>query len=540
MAVPRSARHHGAAEKASVSAPYWPFKGGVHAPQHKDESSREPVRPARLPKRLTLPVHQHIGEPAKPTVSIGERVLKGQLIAQASGFVSAAVHAPSSGTVTDIGYYPVPHPSGLSAPCIIIDTDGNDRWIEPPTTEDYRAIDPSHLRKLIRDAGIVGLGGAGFPAFIKLNPGSGKHIDTLILNGVECEPYITCDDRLMRERSAGIIAGMRIMRHALRARECIIAIEDNKPMAFEAMCRAAANEPGVRIALLPTVYPQGSEKQLIKVITGREVPSNGLPIHIGLVMHNVGTAYAVHRAIEHGEPLISRYVTVTGDAVKQPRNLEVLFGMSILDLLQECEADLAAAERIIVGGPMMGFALHALNTPVIKTVNCILATTAGRFPRPQRAMPCIRCGACMDACPVKLLPQQLYWYAHAKDFLRVQEYHLFDCIECGCCAYVCPSHIPLVQYYRFAKAEIWSREQEREKAEVARKRYEFRQQRLEREKGERASRLDEKKAELGRPAAAAGDAVADKPETKTAILAALERARTKHAEKTQEGDYPER
>ena len=539
VAVPRSARYHYAAETASVSAPRWTFNGGVRPPQYKDESSREPVRPARLPKRLTLPVHQHIGEPAKPTVSVGDKVLKGQLIAQASGFVSAAVHAPSSGTVTDIGDYPIPHPSGLSAPCIVIDTDGDDRWAERPANQDYRAIDPSHLRNMIREAGIVGLGGAGFPSFIKLNPGGGKHIDALILNGVECEPYITCDDRLMRERAAEIIAGMRIMRHALHARECIIAIADNKPMAFEAMCHAAANEAGVRVALLPTVYPQGSEKQLIKVITGKEVPSNGLPIHIGLVMHNVGTAYAVYRAIEHREPLISRYVTVTGDAVKQPRNLEVLIGMSVLDLLQECEADLAAAERVIVGGPMMGFALHTLNAPVIKTANCILATTAARTPRPQSAMPCIRCGACMDACPARLLPQQLYWYARAKDFQRIQEYNLFDCIECGCCAYVCPSHIPLVQYYRFAKAEIWSREREQEKADLARKRYAFRQQRLEREKGERASRLHKKKAELREPAAVAGDGVAGKPDTKTAILAALERARAKRAGEAQEEDYLE-
>ena len=514
-----------------MSAPLWTFNGGVHPPQHKTESSRETTRPARLPKRLIVPLRQHIGEPAKPAVRVGDLVLKGQLIAHAEGFVSAALHAPSSGKITDIDDYPVPHPSGLSAPCIVIETDGEDRWMERPPKQDYIRIDPSHLRNMIREAGIVGLGGAGFPSFIKLNPGATKQIDALILNGVECEPYITCDDRLMRERPREIIAGMRIMRHALQARECIIAIEDNKPEAYEIMRQAAAGEEGVRVALLPTVYPQGSEKQLIKVVTGKEVPSNGLPIHIGLVLHNVGTAYAVYRAIEHGEPLISRYVTVTGDAVKQPRNLEVLFGTSVLDLLQECEVDLSNTERVIVGGPMMGFGLHTVNAPVIKTANCILATTAAETPRPQAAMPCIRCGACMDACPVNLLPQQLYWYAHAKDFHRIQELDLFDCIECGCCAYVCPSHIPLVQYYRFAKAEIWAQERDKEKAELARKRHEFRQQRLEREKAERASRLHKKKAELKAPQTpedeSAGETTEDKSEKKAAILAALERARAK-------------
>jgi len=510
-----------------MNAPLWTFNGGVHPPPHKDESNCEPTHPARLPKRLILPLHQHIGEAAKPAVRIGERVLKGQVIAHADGYVSAALHAPTSGSVSDIADYPVPHPSGLSAPCIVIDSDGEDRWAERPAKQDYTQIDPSHLRNMIREAGIVGLGGAGFPSFIKLNPGTGKRIDTLILNGVECEPYITCDDRLIRERTREIIAGLHIMRHALHARECIIAIEDNKPEAYEIMRAAVAGEQDIRVALLPTVYPQGSEKQLIKVVTGKEVPSNGLPLHIGIVMHNVGTAYAVYRAIEHGEPLISRYVTVTGDAVKQPRNLEVLFGTSVLDLLEECEVDLGGTDRVIIGGPMMGFALYTVNAPVVKTVNCVLATTAAAIPKPQPAMPCIRCGACMDACPANLLPQQLYWYAHAKDFHRIQEYNLFDCIECGCCSYVCPSHIPLVQYYRFAKAEIWAQEREKDKAELARKRHDFRQQRLEREKAERASRLHKKKSELHSPEPAADEAAAEKPDKKAAILAALERARAK-------------
>ncbi len=509
-----------------MSVRLWRFNGGVHPPQHKAESTTEALRAARLPKRLILPLHQHIGEAAEPVVNIGDTVLKGQLIARAKGYVSAAVHAPSSGTVSDIGDYPVPHPSGMSASCIVIQTDGEDRWGERPDYGDYTQIDPSHLRNMIRDAGIVGLGGAGFPSFIKLNPGSRKHIDTLILNGVECEPYITCDDMLMRERPREIIAGIRIMQHALHARECLIAVEDNKPAAYRIMCEAIAKEAGIRVALCPTIYPQGSEKQLIKVLTGKESPSNGLPIDIGVVLHNVGTAYAVHRAIQHGEPLISRTVTVTGGAVAQPRNVDVLFGTPVIDLLDECGADLGQADRLLMGGPMMGFALHSMNVPVIKTTNCVLATTPAQTPAPRDALPCIRCGACMDACPVHLLPQQLYWHAHAKEFDKTQTYNLFDCIECGCCAYVCPSQIPLVQYYRYAKAEIWAQERDKEKADLARKRHDFRQERIEREKAERAARLHKKKTET-----VTADKTEAKPsagdEPKAAILAAIERAKAK-------------
>ena len=510
-----------------MSVRLWRFNGGVHPPQHKAESTGSALRAARLPKRLILPLHQHIGEAAEPAVKIGDSVLKGQLLARAKGYVSAAVHAPTSGTVTDIGDYPVPHPSGLSAACIVIQSDGEDRWGERPDYGDYTQIDPSHLRNMIRDAGIVGLGGAGFPSFIKLNPGSRKRIDTLILNGVECEPYITCDDMLMRERPREIIAGIRIMQHALHARECLIAVEDNKPAAYRIMCEAVANEKDIRVALCPTIYPQGSEKQLIKVLTGKESPSNGLPIDIGVVLHNVGTAYAVQRAIQHGEPLISRTVTVTGGAVARPCNLNVLFGTPVIDLLDECGAELDQTDRLLMGGPMMGFALHSVNVPVIKTTNCVLATTAVQTPAPRAALPCIRCGACMDACPVHLLPQQLYWHTHAKEFDKVQSHNLFDCIECGCCAYVCPSQIPLVQYYRYAKAEIWAQERDKEKADLARKRHDFRQERIEREKAERAARLQKKKAEATNAPEGAGEKPAADGEPKAAILAAIERAKAK-------------
>ncbi len=486
-----------------TSAPIrlWDFHGGIHPEQNKRQSTQEPSAQARMPATLTLPLHQHIGAAAEPIVEVGETVLKGQKIASANGYVSAPVHAPTSGKIVAIGDYPIPHPSGLSALSIVIETDGRDEWVRYAAKQDYTETNPSHLRNIIREAGVVGLGGAGFPAFIKLNPGSQKKIKTLIINGVECEPYITCDDMLMREDPQSILEGIRIMRHALQAERCVIAIEDNKPEAYESICKAARGVEGVNVALVPTRYPQGSEKQLVKVITGKEVPSNGLALDVGVVCHNVSTAAAIYRAIHLGQPLISRMVTVTGKGVKRPRNLEVLFGTPMDELLAQCDVEADQIERLIMGGPMMGFALHDTNLPVIKTTNCIIAATRDELGVERPVMPCIRCGACADVCPVKLLPQQLYWYSRAKELDKVQEYDLFDCIECGCCSYVCPSNIPLVQFYRFAKGAIWTQEQEQKKAAQARQRHEFHQMRIEREKQEREARRAKKKA--ARPSAAA-------------------------------------
>lgn len=473
----------------------WRFHGGVHPAQHKSESTHAPIETARLPQRLVLPLHQHIGEPAEPLCAPGDRVLKGQMIARPQGYVSAPIHAPTSGTVVDIGDYPIPHPSGLSALCVVIETDGEERWIDHAGIEQYEALDPSALRNIIREAGIVGLGGAGFPTYIKLNPGAAKSIDTLILNGAECEPYITCDDMLMRERAGEIVSGLAIIAHALQARESVIGIEDNKPAALKAMQEAARGHTNIRVVEVPTLYPSGDSKLLAKILTGKEVPSNKLSVHIGLTCVNVGTTYAVHRAIHHGEPLLSRIVTVTGNAVAQPRNLETLIGTPMSELIAQCAGDPAQVDRLVMGGPMMGFSLHRADLPVIKTTNCILATAAESAQR-KVVMPCIRCGACADACPVSLLPQQLYWHAKHKDLEKVQQYNLFDCIECGCCSYVCPSNIPLVQYYRYAKGDILTQEREKEKAEIARRRHEARLARVEREKMEREAKRQQKKSAL--------------------------------------------
>lgn len=502
------------------------FPGGIHPAQHKRESIHETIASVTLPSRLTIPLSQHIGTPSVPVVKIGERVRKGQLIARAEGYVSVPQHASSSGRIVDIGDHPVPHPSGLKAPCIVVDTDGEDQWIDHGPESDYRTMDPSHLRNLVREAGIVGLGGAGFPTFIKLNPGPHRRVETLIINGIECEPYITCDDVLMRERATAIVAGIRIIRHALQAASVVVAIEDNKPQAAAAM-RAACTRDGFEVVICPTVYPQGGEKQLVQVITGKEVPSHGLPLHIGIVVQNVATAVAVHDAIELGRPLVSRIVTVAGDGVRRPRNYEVLIGTPMSAVLNESEPH-GNLDRLIMGGPMMGFALHTDVAPVIKTTNCLLALAGA----PQRGpvLPCIRCGACTDACPVSLVPQQLYWFSAARDYDKAQEHNLFDCIECGCCAFVCPSNIPLVHYYRHAKGEIWKQEQAKERSDVARKRHEFRLERMDREKRERAERHAKKRQELAAPGSdSGGDGTAEAK--KAAILAAVERAKAKQAQR---------
>lgn len=481
------------------------FPGGLKLPGQKKRSTQTPIRKMPLSNTLVLPLQQHIGEAAIPCVEVGEKVLKGQKVAAANGHVSVGLHAPSSGTITAIGDHPVPHPSGLSAPCITIETDGEDKWIDRPVTVDFAQLSAHDLRQHIRDAGIVGLGGAGFPSFIKLNPGVHHHVETLILNGVECEPYITCDDMIMRERAQGIMDGIEIMQQALNVKNCVIAIEDNKPEAISAMELALATREqlnkATKIVVIPTRYPTGSEKQLIQVVTGKEVPAHGLPIDIGLVLHNVGTAYAVGRAIKHGEPLISRIVTVTGTDVKHAGNFETLFGTPIHELLSFCETKRQPGEPFIQGGPMMGYNLAGDNLPLTKTANCILVGVddAAEAIKP---LPCIRCGECAEACPVSLLPQQLYWHSRSKDLEKTREYNLFDCIECGCCTYVCPSKIPLVQYFRFAKTETMNQEQEREKAELARLRHDNRQERQERERREKEEKQRQRKAALAATKAA--------------------------------------
>jgi len=509
-----------------ASPPVWDFHGGLHLDDHKRESNTTPVQQAPLPKRLTLPLQQHIGHIAECAVKVGDKVLKGQLIARAGDYVSANIHAPTSGTVVEIAELPIAHPSGLNSPCVAIESDGEDRWGQLPDPLNHAESDPADLRERLRWAGIVGLGGAVFPTSVKTNT-TGKLIDTLVINAAECEPYITCDDRLLREQPGDVIDGAQILQHIVGARQVLVGIEDNKPEAIEALQGYLAQQglSDFEVRVVPTKYPSGGEKQLIHLLTGIEVPSQGLPSEVGVVCQNVATCAAVADAVLRGQPLISRIVTLTGRGLTNPGNYRALIGTEVGELIANAGGYREHVSRLLMGGPMMGFALHSDNVPLTKGSNCFIATTEEEMPAPSAAQPCIRCGECVKVCPAQLLPQQLYWYARARDFDKTQDYHLFDCIECGCCAHVCPASIPLVHFYRFAKTEVWAAERERQQSDLARRRHEFREARLARLEAERKSRLRKKKEALEKkPAKAAGNGVDPK---KAAIEAAMKRVAEK-------------
>jgi electron transport complex protein RnfC len=497
------------------------FRGGVKPDAHKDESTRTPIAAAPLPARLVVPLRQNAGSAPLALVGPGQKVLKGERIGAPEGNFSAAVHAPTSGTVLAVEPRMLPHPSALSAPCVVIESDGEERWIER-TPVDYAAESPDALRDRLRDAGIVGLGGATFPSHIKLQPGAAGRIGTLVINGAECEPWITCDDMLMRERAAGIVRGIGILRHIVSAERVLVGIEDNKPQAIAALRAAAAQAHGIEVVPVPTRYPAGGEKQLIRVLTGIEIPYGRLGTEFGVQCFNVGTAYATHRAIELGEPLVSRIVTLAGN-VARPGNWEVPIGTPI-DALLELAAPQAGTDRYIMGGPMMGFTLPRTDLPVTKAANCILAASPALFPPQGPEMPCIRCGACTHACPAELQPHELYWFARAKNFGKAQEYHIFDCIECGCCAYVCPSNIRLVDYYRFAKTSMRALEREKAAADAARERFEFRNVRSEREAKEKAERLAAKTAAARQAMAGGGQPAGTTPSVPAAPTTTAEAA----------------
>jgi len=504
------------------------FHGGLHLEVCQEVAAAHPIRPAGIPPQLVLPLAQHIGEPARCLVAVGDPVRRGQCLAEAAGMVSAPVHAPTSGTVVAIEPRPVPHPSGLPSTCIVIDTDGRDTALPAAPATDYTQSDPAELLEQVRAAGIVGLGGAGFPTALKLE--HRQPIELLLINGAECEPCIACDDGLMRERPHEVIEGVRMLRHIVQAAACVIAVEDNMPEAEQALRQALVelHEHDIQVVNVPAVYPTGGERQLIKVLTDREVPSQGFPADIGIIVQNVGTAAAAFAAVSRAQPLTSRIVTVAGDGVREACNLEVRIGTPVRHLIAAAGGYGSRIERLLIGGPMMGFTVDSDSVPVIKTTNCILAVTAQSMPAPPPAQPCIRCGKCTEVCPANLLPQQLYWFARAASHDAAQDFGLFDCIECGCCAHVCPSHIPLVQYYRHAKTAIWTQEKQKRASDIARARHEARLARLERIKRERAEQLARKKRALA-------DKEAGDNARKSAIQAALERVQKK---KEQAGTRP--
>ena len=461
-------------------------RGGIHPSAHKDRSAALPIGRLPLPERLFLPLRQHAGAEPLPIVRVGEQVLKGQLLALSPAEMSAPIHAPSSGRILAIGPILAPHPSGLMANGIVLECDGDERWVDLDIPDDPFALDPLTLADRVAKAGVVGLGGAIFPASVKLKQGTRHEIKILLINGSECEPYLTTDDRIMRERAEDIIDGARLIQHILRSWQVIIAIEDNKPEALAAM--AAASEPygAIEVQAVPALYPMGSAKQLIKQVTGREVPAGARSTSVGVLVHNVGTVYAIQQALRHGRPLISRVVTVAGACVTSPRNLEVSIGSPAQALFDACGGLLHEPRQILLGGPMMGVRLPSSEVPLIKGATGLLALESHEVPR-QEAAPCIRCARCVDACPMGLAPLEMAVHARADDLDGASGYGLRDCILCGCCAYVCPSHIPLVQYFQYAMGRQQEQRASARKSEQIKRLSESRAARLAEEEAARAA-----------------------------------------------------
>ncbi|HHW4146641.1 TPA: electron transport complex subunit RsxC, partial [Yersinia enterocolitica] len=458
----------------------WEFDGGIHPPEMKLQSSRVPMRIATLPEQLIVPLQQHLGPEGELRVSTGERVLKGQPLTVGRGR-TVPVHAPTSGVITAIAPHTTAHPSGLAELCVHITPDGEDRWREQQPWADYSLRDKNDLLERIHQAGIAGLGGAGFPTASKLQGGLNS-VTTLIINAAECEPYITADDRLMQEHASEVVLGTQILMYLLQPQQVLMGIEDNKPEAIAALQHALRGQDKIQLRVIPTKYPSGGAKQLTKILTGKEVPFGKHSSSIGVLMQNVGTVVAIKRAVIDDEPLIERVVTLTGDALSKPGNFWARIGTPVLHLLKLAGFTPQNQPMVIMGGPLMGFTLPSLDVPIVKISNCILAPTEAEMGLSEPEQSCIRCGLCVDACPAGLLPQQLYWFSRGEEHEKARNHNLFDCIECGACAYVCPSNIPLVQYYRQEKAEIRALDQEAERAAQAKARFEAKQARLQREK----------------------------------------------------------
>nr|WP_256261112.1 electron transport complex subunit RsxC [Shewanella sp. NIFS-20-20] len=459
----------------------WPIHGGIHPPQMKEIAPATTLQSLPICQQYCVPVPQ-VGELATLTVSPGQTVLKGQRLTQGQGQYYLPVHAPTSGVIAAIEPRPSNHPSGLPVLTCVIDADGLDNCI----TFDSANLDDlsnDEILEKIQQAGIAGMGGAAFPSHIKL--ASASRIELVIINGIECEPYITADDALMRHYSADIIQGIAIIEQLLKPQRIIIAIEDNKPEAIAAMQQALAASalpsPLARVTVVPTLYPSGGEKQLVQLLTGKEIPSGAIPAQLGMLIHNVGTCYAINQAVRHGKPLIERIVTVTGQQASQPGNYWLPIGMTVADVLNSLKFTANEQQMVIIGGPMMGYTLPLTEVPILKGSNCILLPTAAEVYQPTEQA-CIRCSECAHACPAQLLPQQLFWHSKSKEYDKASSFNLRDCIECGCCSYVCPSDIPLVEYFRVAKAALRKEADEKYQAERAKQRFEARDKRLAAEK----------------------------------------------------------
>jgi electron transport complex protein RnfC len=439
------------------------FAGGVHPDPRKAATERLAIVELPPPALAFIPLQQHLGPKSHPLVKAGDAVLLGQKIGEGEGFVAAHVHASVAGRVKEVSLQP--HPSGTAVEAVVIESDGTDT---PAScrVHDWETATPEALRELVREAGIVGLGGATFPTHVKLSPPKGKTIDALVVNGAECEPYLTADHRLMLERATEVVAGARILARILGVDRILVGVEANKPDAVAALRLAGGK--GIEVESLPVMYPQGAEKQLIKALLGREVPPPpGLPMDVGVVVQNVGTCAAVCDAICGGRPLIERVVTVAGGGVSRPGNYRARIGTPLRQLVEACGGLSPATVRLVMGGPMMGASQASLDAPVIKGTSGLLALTRDEVPE-RRAGNCIRCGRCVRACPMGLLPATLALYAQHQLYERAEGLEAMACIECGSCAYLCPAAIPLVQHIRLAKSRIAAarhhrREKEKEK-----------------------------------------------------------------------------
>tara|TARA_R110001583_G_scaffold195118_1_gene369300 strand:+ start:42442 stop:43986 length:1545 start_codon:yes stop_codon:yes gene_type:complete len=482
---------------------------GAHPEGRKHPAADTEITVLPLPPRLILPLAQHIGAPARPLVQAGQYVLRGELIAEAQGAISAPIHAPTSGTVIGIAEVPVPHASGLAGPAILLDTDGLDEALPPDHTDPF-SLEPAEIARRVAAAGVVGMGGATFPAAVKLALGQKNPIPTLILNGGECEPYLSCDDRLMRERAPEVIDGARIILRAIGGERALIGVENNKPQAIAALRAAAEGVADVEVVEVPSRYPMGSEKQLISWLTGREVPAEGRSADIGVMVQNVGTAAAIHRAIRFGEPLTRRIVTVSGGAIRTPRNLEVRIGTPLSTLVAFCGGTTEQVARWVMGGPMMGLSIHSLDIPVIKGSGGLLGLVEHELAALPEPGPCIRCASCVGACPIGLMPLEMAALIRSGDLKASVEIGLKDCISCGTCSFVCPSQIPLVQYFNHAKGELAAQGRNRMKQDAIKELVEARESRMEREAREKAEAAERRKAERARAKAAAAEAAAAK------------------------------
>ena len=486
------------------------LRGGIHPDYRKGQTSEKGIVVMTMPARLYIPLQQNIGAPAEAVVSEGDLVKKGQMIARSQGAVSVPQHAPTSGRVAAVTELAAPHPSGLTQKTIVIEPDGKDEWAElPAPIADPFVLDAHAINDRVAAAGIVGMGGAAFPSAVKLNLGTQKKLEFLLLNGAECEPYLTCDDRLMREHADEVIDGARIMAHALGTPRIIIAIEDNKPQAIEAMRKAASAYSNIEVANVPVQYPMGSERHLVQAVTGRETPARKLTADVGVVVHNVATARAVHHAVRFGRPLISRVVTVSGGAIREPKNIEAPIGVRITDLVEFCGGYAVRPERMVNGGPMMGQPLPSTEVPMVKGTSGILALTADEI-NEQPTSACIRCGSCVTVCPCGLLPVEMAAFIRKDNLEGATKLGVMDCVSCGSCSWVCPSHIPLVHYFNYAKGALNAQERERRKNERVKTLVEARNLRL------------EKAAEAKRAAAEARKAAQVAAEAKTTTTVAGE------------------